>query len=210
MKKIVILLVFILSSCGIPYDGETIINLSFKFEDKNAIPTPNIETSISSDFNSYVIYNVDDDVYHKKSDENGRVELKIFKPVSTFAIHINNPSYLSYDIINITTDTIQNFNFDFGTITMFKLEDLADFNITPNQVNSNKIIDKIEVIASKYTGVIDFSTPEVNYPIFNYSLKKNQNFILKYTIKDLNYNSKQNFIENLSIATIPLNHVITY
>lgn len=210
MKKIVILLVLILSSCGIPYDGETIINLSFKFEDKNAIPTPNIETSISSDFNSYVVYNVDDDVYNKKSDENGRLQLKMFKPVSTFAIHINSSSYLSYDIINITADTIQNYNFDFGTITMFKLEDLADFNITPNQINSNKIIDKIEVVAVKYNNIIDFSTPEVYYPTFNYSLKKNQNFTLKYTIKDLNNNSKQNFIENLSIANNTLNHIITY
>lgn len=210
MKKIVILLVFMLSSCGIPYDGETIINISFKFEDKNATPTPNIETSISSDLNSYVVYNVDDDVYNKKSDENGRVQLKMFKPVSSFAIHINSSSYLSYDIINITADTIQNNNFDFGTITMFKLEDLADFNITPNQVNSNKIIDKIEVVALKYKSVIDFSTPEVYYPTFNYSLKKNQNFTLKYTIKDLNNNSKQNFIENLSIANNTLNHIITY
>ncbi|MFY7939242.1 MAG: hypothetical protein ACOVOQ_17825 [Flavobacterium sp.] len=210
MKKIVILLVFMLSSCGIPYDGETIINISFKFEDKNATPIQNIETSISSDFNSYVVYNVDDDVYNKKSDENGRVQLKMFKPVSTFAIHINSSSYLSYDIINITADTIQNNNFDFGTITMFKLEDLADFNITPNQVNSNKIIDKIEVVALKYKSVIDFSTPEVYYPTFNYSLKKNQNFTLKYTIKDLNNNSKQNFIENLSIANNTLNHIITY
>jgi len=210
MKKIVILLVFMLSSCGIPYDGETIINISFKFEDKNATPTPNIETSISSDFNSYVVYNVYNDVYNKKSDENGRVQLKMFKPVSTFAIHINSSSYLSYDIINITADTIQNNSFDFGTITMFKLEDLADFNITPNQVNSNKIIDKIEVVALKYKSVIDFSTPEVYYPTFNYSLKKNQNFTLKYTIKDLNNNSKQNFIENLSIANNTLNHIITY
>lgn len=210
MKKTVILLVLILSSCGIPYDGENIINLSFKFEDKNAIPTPNIETSISYDFNSYVVYNVDDNVYNKKSDENGRLQLKMFKPVSTFAIHINSSSYLSYDIINITADTIQNYNFDFGTITMFKLEDLADFNITPNQINSNKIIDKIEVIAVKYNNIIDFSIPEVYYPTFNYSLKKNQNFTLKYTIKDLNNNSKQNFIENLSIANNTLNHIITY
>jgi dihydrodipicolinate reductase len=134
----------------------------------------------------------------------------MIKPVSTFAIHINSSSYLSYDIINITADTIQNYNFDFGTITMFKLEDLAEFNITPNQINSNKIIDKIEVVAVKYDNIIDFSTPEVYYPTFNYSLKKNQNFTLKYTIKDLNNNSKQNFIENLSIANNTLNHIITY
>lgn len=209
MKKLLLLVSFFFISCGIPYDGETIVTINANLVDANNIPIENQKVTI----NSYGIFNSDTD-FSKKTNFNGIVNFKMFQPLYDFDIITDSElGFLPVKLIQLNKTNFSDYNLNIGTITLYKSDDLTELFITTNQTTSNKILQKIEVDAQKYESiinkstVIDTSQQEIQTA---FELKKNQNFTLKYTLKNLTSNTLEEFQENLTVGTNPLNYTLTY
>lgn len=210
MKKLLLLVSFFFISCGIPYDGETIVTVDVNLVDANNIPIENQKVTVYSHDG---IFSSDDD-FSKKTNFNGNINFKMFQPNYDFEITTDSDlGFLPVRLIQFNKTNFLDYNLNVGTITLYKSDDLTELFITLNQTSSNKILQKIEVDAQKYESIINKSTlidtsqQEIQTA---FELKKNQNFILKYTLKNLTSNTLEEFQENLTIGTNPLNYILTY
>ena len=211
MKKILLLLTLFFISCGIPYDGDTIVTVDLNLVDANNIPIENQNVTIYSYDGSVGTNNAG---YTKRTDTYGFVNFKMFQPAHDFDVLIDeNLDFLPVRLIQFNKNNFDDYNLNIGTIRLFKLDDLTQLSITTNQTSGNKILQKIEVDAIKYeaiinlNSIIDASQQDIQTA---FELKKNQNFILKYTIKNLINNTTEEFQENLTIGINPITYTITY
>lgn len=211
MKKIIALLLLVFSSCGIPYDGQTIVNVKIDVIDANNTPITNQNITIYS-YDGIVDSN--DASFTKKTDTNGSINFKMFQPNYDFEISTDSElGFLPVRLIQFSKNNFLDYNLNVGTITLYKLDDLTQFFITLNQTSSNKILEKIEIDAQKYESIInrssliDNSQQEIQTA---FELKKNQNFTLKYSLKNLTSNTLEEFQENFTIGTNPVNYTLTY
>jgi len=211
MKKILTLVSFFFLSCGIPYDGNSIVTIEANLVDINNIPIENQKITVYS-YDGFVGNNNDDFV--KKTDANGFVNFKMFEPNYDFEIRIDSElEFLPVKFIQFNKTYFSNYNLNMGTITLYKLDDLTQFYITINQTSTNKALQRIEVNAQKYESIINKNNqidPTQQEIQTTFELKKNQDFTLKYTLKNLNSNTIEEFQENLTIGTNPLNYILTY
>lgn len=211
MKKILLLFTLFFISCGIPYDGDTIVTVDLNLVDANNIPIENQNVTIYSYDGSVGTNNAG---YTKRTDAYGFVNFKMFQPAHDFDVLIDeNLDFLPVRLIQFNKNNFDDYNLNIGTIRLFKLDDLTQLSITTNQTSGNKILQKIEVDAIKYeaiinlNSIIDASQQDIQTA---FELKKNQNFILKYTIKNLINNTTEEFQENLTIGINPITYTITY
>lgn len=197
MKKIVLLFLFSIISCGIPYDGETIINLKLKLVNSENEPLTNEKAYIRT---SYDDDNYDTSTYKKTSNNVGIIQFNMFKPTNYSSLILENSTeYLPVYIDGLSDDNFEGLNWDLGTLTLLKPNEIVPFTIIPNQINRNKMINKIEVDAVKYEERINLYRDNFIYiePHLFYQLKKNQAI-------ELNYQIKNTITEEIEYFTIPL------
>ncbi len=210
MKKVLLLLVFTAVSCGIPYDGETIINIKLKVVNSGNEPLANQKAYIGT---SYDDNNYDSSTYKKTSNEDGFIQFNMFKPTNSSSLILENSTeYLPVYINGLNNDNFEGINWDLGTLTLLKLDEIISFTIIPNQINSNKIISKIDVDAVKYEEQINFYNEDLIYnePQLFHQIKKNQTFELNYQIKNTVTEEIENFSIQLTINNDELNYTLTY
>lgn len=210
MKKLLLLLVFTYISCGIPYDGETIINIKLKVVNSENQPLANEKASIGT---SYDDDSYDFSTYKKKSNEEGFIQFDMFKPTNNSSLILENSTeYLPVYFNGINDDNFEGLNWDLGTITLLKLDEIITFTIIPNQISSNKIIYKIDVYAIKYEEQINLYIDDLIYnePQLFYQVKKNQTFELNYQIKNTLTEEIEYFSIPLTINNDELNYTLTY
>ena len=210
MKKLLLLLVFTYISCGIPYDGETIINIKLKVVNSENQPLANEKAYIGT---SYDDDNYDFSTYKKKSNEEGFIQFDMFKPTNNSSLILENSTeYLPVYFNGINDDNFEGLNWDLGTITLLKLDEIITFTIIPNQISSNKIIYKIDVDAIKYEEQINLYIDDLIYnePQLFYQVKKNQTFELNYQIKNTITEEIEYFSIPLTINNDELNYTLTY
>ena len=210
MKKLLLLLVFIYISCGIPYDGETIINIKLKVVNSENQPLANEKAYIGT---SYDDDSYDFSTYKKKSNEEGFIQFDMFKPTNNSSLILENSTeYLPVYFNGINDDNFEGLNWDLGTITLLKLDEIITFTIIPNQISSNKIIYKIDVDAIKYEEQINLNNDNFLYtePQLYHQLKKNQSFQLNYQIKNTTTEEIEYFSIPLTINSDELNYTLTY
>lgn len=211
MKKILLLILFIFASCEIPYDGETIITLNMKLVNANNQPLPNQKMKIVTDYGHSA---TDNSTYKKNSNNDGIIKFTMFKPISgTNIILDESTEYLPVQIGGVFENNFLGLNWDIGTITLLKENELATFNVVLNQQNFNKTIEKIEVMAIKYENYY-FYDSGINpfYGVFqtSYQLKKNQDFLLKYEVKNTTSQTVEKFSIPLSIGSNEASYTIIY
>lgn len=197
MKKLLLFLVFTYISCGIPYDGETIINIKLKVVNSENEPLVNEKAYIgtSYDDNSY-----DFSTYKKTSNEVGFIQFNMFKPTNYSSLILENSiEYLPVYINGLNNDNFEGFNWDLGTLTLLRLDEIIGFTIIPNQISAEKMIFKIDIDAVKYEEQINLYSDDFIYnePQLYHHLKKNQNF-------ELNYQIKNTLTEEIEYFSIPL------
>ena len=210
MKKLLLLLVFTYISCGIPYDGETIINIKLKVVNSENQPLANEKAYIGT---SYDDDSYDFSTYKKKSNEEGFIQFDMFKPTNNSSLILENSTeYLPVYFNGINDDNFEGLNWDLGTITLLKLDEIITFTIIPNQISSNKIIYKIDVDAIKYEEQINIYIDDLIYnePQLFYQVKKNQTFELNYQIKNRLTEEIEYFSIPLTINNDELNYTLTY
>lgn len=211
MKKILFLLIFCFISCGIPYDGETIITLNVRLVNANNEPIPNEKMNLRTDFDEN---NTDYSYFQKTSNNAGLINFTMFKPISgTTLIFEDSPEYLPVRITGINQVNFEELYWNIGTITLLKQNEIIPFSINFNQQSSNKTVEKIDLDAIKYQSDYDIAT-EINpfYGEFQtvYYLKKNQNFILNYEIKNTSTQAIEKKSIPLSIGSNESSYTIIY
>ena len=210
MKKLLLLLVFTYISCGIPYDGETIINIKLKVVNSENQPLANEKAYIGT---SYDDDSYDFSTYKKKSNEEGFIQFDMFKPTNNSSLILENSTeYLPVYFNGINDDNFEGLNWDLGTITLLKLDEIITFTIIPNQISTNKIIYKIDVDAVKYEEQINLYNEDFIYnePQLKKKKKKNQTFELNYQIKNTITEEIEYFSIPLTINNDELNYTLTY
>lgn len=210
MKKLLLLLAFTAVSCGIPYDGETIINIKLKVVNSENEPLVNEKAFIGT---SYDDDSYDFSTYKKTSNQQGFIEFDMFKPTNSSSLILENSiEYLPVYINGLSDDYFEGLNWDLGTLTLLKLEEIIGFTIIPNQISSNKIIYKIDVDAVKYEEQINLYNEDFIYnePQLFHQLKKNQTFELNYQIKNTITEELENFSIPLTISNDELIYTLTF
>lgn len=225
MKKIVILLVFILSSCTseIQYLGTEKVVIKGKLITENNVPIPNHKISVNiikdagsgwfaSDYENNLIA-------FGNTDSNGNYTFVFPKPSNFDDIEITTNEediiYNSQKISQFNMDNFTNFQFDAPTMKIFDKQNLTKLKITLNQQSSSTALKKIEYIGQVAEENIRINiTPETEY-YQNIQLvkmvKKNQTIILRYT--KINYTTNTTTIteENVNIDNSNLvNYTLNY
>lgn len=225
MKKIVILLVFILSSCTseIQYLGTEKVVIKGKLITENNVPIPNHKISVNiikdagsgwfaSDYENNLIA-------FGNTDSNGNYTFVFPKPSNFDDIEITTNEediiYNSQKISQFNMDNFTNFQFDAPTMKIFDKQNLTKLKITLNQQSSGTALKKIEYIGQVAEENIRINiTPETEY-YQNIQLvkmvKKNQTIILRYT--KINYTTNTTTIteENVNIDNSNLvNYTLNY
>lgn len=210
MKKLLLLLAFTAVSCGIPYDGETIINIKLKVVNSENEPLVNEKAFIGT---SYDDDSYDFSTYKKTSNQQGFIEFDMFKPTNSSSLILENSiEYLPVYLNGLSDDYFEGLNWDLGTLTLLKFDEIIGFTIIPNQISSNKIIFKIDVDAVKYEEQINLYNEDFIYnePQLFHQLKKNQTFELNYQIKNTITEELENFSIPLTIDNDELIYSLTF
>ena len=225
MKKIVILLVFILSSCTseIQYLGTEKVVIKGKLITENNNPIPNHKISVNiinyggsgwleSDYENNLIA-------FGNTDSNGNYTFVFPKPYNFDDIEISTNEediiYNSQKISQFNMDNFTNFQFDAPTMKIFDKQNLTKLKITLNQQSSGTALKKIEYIGQVAEENIRINiTPETEYYQniqLDKMVKKNQTIILRYT--KINYTTNTTTIteENVIIDNSNLvNYTLNY
>jgi hypothetical protein len=224
MKKIVILLVLILSSCGIEYDGETKIVIKGKVVDSDNNPIENKEINLFVTRESYSF----PFLFYVPSEENnigkaitnsmGEYTIVIPKPNNNFSEIIVETNSDSNNLNrkqfrNIQNSNFINFELVLPTSVLYKNSDLATLNVNPNNVNPSNELRKVEFIGVLPNELVYFNPIEnqLDYIDFNRLVKKNQTIILRYTV--FNYTTNTTMIQDENIVinnSNQINYTLNY
>ena len=224
MKKIVILLVFVLSSCGIEYAGGTKIVIKGKVVDSDNNPIENKEINLFVTRESYGF----PFLFYVPSEENN-IGKAITNSMGEFTIVIPKPSNNFSEIIvetnsdsnnlnrkqfrNIQNSNFINFELVLPTSVLYKNSDLATLNVNPNNVNPSNELRKIEFIGVLPNEFVYFNPieNELDFIDFNRLVKKNQTIILRYTV--FNYITNSTIIQDENIVinnSNQINYTLNY
>ena len=224
MKKIIILLVFILSSCGIEYAGGTKIVIKGKVVDSDNNPIENKEINLFVSRESYGF----PFLFYVPSEENN-IGKAITNSMGEYSIVIPKPSNNFTEIIvetnsdlnnlnrkqfrNIQNSNFINFELVLPTSVLYKNSDLATLNINPNNVNPSNELRKIEFIGVLPNELVYFNPieNELDFIDFNRLVKKNQTIILRYTV--FNYITNTTIIQDENIVinnSNQINYTLNY
>jgi hypothetical protein len=220
MKQILLFfcLLLFLTSCEIQYDGETKIVVTGKIVDENGSPIPekNIEITIFSDGT----YAPSDLISFGKSDQNGDFTLVFPNPKGAgydISISINNQinrtDVFQSKEINALKNNFENYKLDLNKITLYKRESITDLQLLLNKTSANKEIKDIQIVGKQTNSNIDLNLETKNPNSFNtnYSVIKNQNIILKYTIIDYsNSTAPTTYSIPIQIKNDAVTYTITY
>ncbi len=225
MKKILIILVLIVSSCTseIQYLGTEKVVIKGKLITENNVPIPNHKISVNiikdagsgwfaSDYENNLIA-------FGNTDSNGNYTFVFPKPSNFDDIEITtneeDMTYNSQKISQFNMDNFLNFQFDAPTMKIFEKQNLTNLKITLNQQSLNTELRKIEYIGQ----VAEENIFVNNAPEFQYYqniqldklVKKNQTIIIRYT--KVNYTTNTTtitdsnvIIDNSNLVNYTLNY----
>jgi hypothetical protein len=224
MKKIIILLVLILSSCGIEYDGGTKIVIKGKVVDSDNNPIENKEINLFVSRESYgfpflfVVPSEENNIGKAITNSMGEYTIVIPKPSNNFSEIIvetnsNSNNLNRKQFRNIQNSNFINFELVLPTSVLYKNSDLATLNVNPNNVNPSNELRKIEFIGVLPNEFVYFNPieNELDFIDFNRLVKKNQTIILRYTV--FNYITNSTIIQDENIVinnSNQINYTLNY
>jgi hypothetical protein len=223
MKKITIfvLLLILVTSCEIQYDGETKIVVTGRLIDQNDNPISNKDIQIDVLDGPGLILPGSDLISFGKSDLNGNFKLIFPAPKggNRISISINDiinqfDEYQSKNII-ANKKNLENYKLDLNNLILYKNESITTLGLILNSTSPNKQIKDIQIEGKQPNMRIDL----VLYPTQNnnelintfYNVIKNQTVTIKYTVIDYSNNGATT-VQSISIpiANDAVNHTITY
>jgi len=224
MKKIVILLVLIASSCGIEYAGGTKIVIKGKVVDSDNNPIENKEINLFVSRESYgfpflfYVPSEENNIGKAITNSMGEYTIVIPKPSNNFSEIIvetnsNSNNLNRKQFRNIQNSNFINFELVLPTSVLYKNSDLATLNVNPNNVNPSNELRKVEFIGVLPNEFVYFNPieNELDFIDFNRLVKKNQTIILRYTV--FNYITNSTIIQDENIVinnSNQINYTLNY
>ncbi|MFD2909340.1 hypothetical protein ACFSX9_11440 [Flavobacterium ardleyense] len=224
MKKIVILLLFVFTACEIEYDGETKLIVKGIILDDNNDPIKNKDIKLfvsrESASNSFVwsVPSESNFIGKAKTNSDGAFTLAIPKPKANYSeiiivINEQQNQYNEKQLRNIQVDNFINYELNLGIQKIYDISNLALLTVTANRINTNKELVRIEYIG-EVANEIEFLNPmEINYLYneINKKVVKNQNIIIRYTLKNYATNVDEIVEDTILIDSSPLiNYNLNY
>lgn len=224
MKKILCLLLLVFVSCEIEYDGETKLVVKGIILDDNSNPIPNQDIKLfvnrESASNPFLwsVTSESNFIGKAKTNSDGGFVIVFPKPKSNYSeisvlINEEQNQYCEKQLRNITIENFINYELNLGTKKLYDFSNLVQLTVTPNQINSNKELIRIEYIG-ELANEIEFLNPlETNnlYYEMNKKVRKNQNLIIKYTLKNYATNTNEIVEETIIIDASPtINYTLNY
>ena len=200
MKKLLFIFVsFFILSCEIEYDGETKLVVKGKVILENNLPLENQEIKLfvtRESFSIPFLFYVPSEtnfIGTTKTNSWGEYTMVIPKPVANYneiILELNsNTIYNKKQIRNIDTNDFSNFEINIPATKLYQLTNLSSLSVNLNQVNPTYQFIKINYVG-EYTNEVSFFKPvdDENYVLY-YDLfqlvKKNQELIIQWEVKDL-------------------------
>lgn len=219
MKKITSLLLIFLTACGIEYEGETKLVIKGKIVDSNNNPLVNKEVKL------FVYREGQPGIgFSSPSEENfigkaltnsiGEYTMVIPKPKNDFdeIIVETNPENNTLNpkqYRNIKTTDFLNYQLILPNSKLYLISELTTMNLGFNST-SGGFNDLIDVkFTGEFSNFIEYYNPitDTIANFYNLNVKRNQNFIVTYKIKNRNTNQITEFNE---IIVIDNSNIINY
>jgi hypothetical protein len=206
-------LLFLFISCGIEYDGETKLVIKGKILLENNLPLTNHEVKLFVRQEAsgipfiFFIPSETNFIGRATTNANGEYTMVIPKPKSNnneIIVEINsNTTFNKRQVRNIDIDDFSNFEILVATDKLYLRENLSQLFINLNQVNPNFQLISINYIGD-YTNEVSFFKPLSDNYINIYNdlaqlVKKNQELVIQYEVKNMNTNAILTFQEVIFI-----------
>lgn len=211
MKKITLLLLFALSSCGISYDGETRLISETTVLDRNGNFLSGVEVKITASNGS------DEDLISTGfSDSYGNTRL-IFAPPKNASIEISfSNEEMGYDnkiFRHIETSDFDNYKLIMDEVVLLKSDDVVELEVRFNDTfttNKTLISSRIEGLLSGWQHLYSENN-EIDSFFSNYfTAAKNQTIIVHYTLLDNITQEKTEHTFPILIENEPITQTINY
>ncbi|MEN2412504.1 hypothetical protein [Flavobacterium mesophilum] len=220
--------ILICYSCEIQYDGGTRLVVEGQLVSRNGNPIPNKRIEITN--YSDGTYTPSDLISFTKTDSEGKFRMIFPAPKGddiTITTELNGYNFDDeYSTLNNTTgfqnkriDALRknftNYKLDLNKVTLFKNEEITELQIILNKTSTNKQITALHVDGIAAEDYIDLNYKNENQQNLQtqFSVIKNQNITLSYTIADYSDPTKvvtTNHEANIAINSDKVIHAITY
>lgn len=218
------MLLLVLVSCEIEYDGETKLLVKGIIIDDNNNPITNQDIKLfvsrASSSVPFVFYLPSESNFIGKAttDSNGAYTMVIPKPQSNFSeililINEEQNQYIQKQLRNIQIENFINYELNLGVKKIYNVSSLSLLTVTPNQINSNKELIRIEYIG-EVANEIEYINPlatDYQYYEMTKKVRKNQNLVIRYTLKNYSTNADEIIEETIIIDASPtINYTLNY
>lgn len=218
------MLLLVLVSCEIEYDGETKLLVKGIIIDENNNPITNQDIKLfvsrASASVPFVFYLPSESNFIGKAttDSNGAYTMVIPKPKSNFSeilmlINEEQNQYNQKQLRNIKVEDFVNYELNLGIRKLYDLSNLVQLTVTLNQINATKQLIGIEYIG-ELANEIEYITPlETNdtYSELHKKVRKNQNLVIRYALRNYATNTNEIVEETIIIDASPtINYTLNY
>jgi len=212
MKKILLLFAFTtLISCDIQYDGEKRLVFETIVLDGNGEPLPNshVEITTQSEWAS-------DLISKGKTDDSGKLTLIFPSPDGDVDINLkfyhDYDSYMEKEVLEINKTDFENYKFIYPNTYLLKGDEVATLTMIYNQTSPNTMLKKISIEGIYHLPYELYNYEEENYynQPYEFLVKMNQNFQLKYTVKNMTTNVETNYSVPLQIGNDAISYTLNY
>lgn len=210
MKKITLLLLFTLFSCGISYDGEERLVLQTAVVDRYGNPLKDIETLVEISENSTT-----ENISNGLSDSSGNKTLVFPAPsnglVSVYFTDFKN-EYATKRIYQIELNDFVNYKLALENVVLYKLEDITTLQIDTQSNSGNSL--RLLSISGQYPQFSESFHPQNQqddgYIETYFQVLKNQQVILNYTVRNNTDGSLTDYSVPIDIGNGPVQYTLNY
>lgn len=220
--SIAFVFILIFTSCGVQYDGETILNVKGNLTDASGNPIANQKVKIivgENETGGLLFPSATSDIISfANTDWNGIFQFLFPAPINNnlITVEINTSPENTYleKRIAARKDNFINYQLNLGTIKLYRPSEITELTLAYNKVSIGSIELKDVVLEGNTYSYYDdlYSNQYENqYPNY-FQVAKNQTLTLKYKTVDYSVypNVISNYMEPILVANIPVTHTITY
>ncbi|MDI1316970.1 hypothetical protein [Flavobacterium sp.] len=217
MKKIVLICVFLVQACTIPYDAETRLVLETKIVNSLDEPLKNIEISVDIYSGTEYLSN-NETISYGTSDDNGNIRLVFPSPKfdKNYKINIRsrfdeNMGYESFSISPILKNDFENYKLVIPKIYRLTSDEatyVAVNYFSNNNTTKSIVSSKVNGIYSNLNTSFDDNQNTINQSLF--FVKKNQTIQVIYVVKNLQTGILETFTNSYLIGNEIFETTINY
>ncbi|AWG21121.1 hypothetical protein FFWV33_06015 [Flavobacterium faecale] len=217
MKKALLLLslLTLLNGCQIQYDGETKLVVTGKIQDElgKAVVHQKVGVTVGNGGGFFSNY---DQISYGFTDDQGIYTLIFPAPKGEYSFDIelnSDDSQLQQKTIIAKQSNFSNYKLDLKATTLYFKSSITSLSLVLKQLAPSKQLKNV-VVEGIFATPYLYLTPQVDDSIYfqtYYSIIKNQNVVLKYTVVDYsNAGQETNFVVSIPVKADAVVYTLSY